>query len=252
MELTILGSGLYMPVKGRVASGFYLKIKNKRILVDMGAGVYHRLLQAGIDYASIDYIFITHIHLDHCADLFPFLFGRKEAFAQSAGRLPRVKILVPPGAKKFFQTVLNAQTFKKDVPQLAEFHQLTPGSRRFPFGIVKTVKVPHGEDFTSLAYRFVAGGKSVVFSGDMAFCDQFISFAKEADVLVVEAAASKTGSLNHLDYKTAGIIAARAGVKQLILTHYHPAITRQPYWRAIRRNFKGKIVLAKDLKKLKV
>ena len=28
MELTILGSGLYMPVKGRVASGFYLKIKN--------------------------------------------------------------------------------------------------------------------------------------------------------------------------------------------------------------------------------
>ncbi len=48
-------------------------------LIILGSGTIRRMLEAGITYHDIDYIFYTHIHPDHVSDLVPFIFTSKYA-----------------------------------------------------------------------------------------------------------------------------------------------------------------------------
>ncbi|MER2064609.1 MAG: MBL fold metallo-hydrolase, partial [Alkalibacterium sp.] len=64
-------------------------------------------------------------------------------------------------------------------------------------------------------------GKVLVFTADSGYIEEFIPFAKEADLLLADSNFYK-GMENHSVHMTAkecGRIAARAEVKQLILTH---------------------------------
>ena len=74
MELTILGSGTCVPSLKRGSPGLLLKVNNKYIILDFGAGGLRRLLEIGVTYHDIDYCCFTHTHPDHMADLLPFLF----------------------------------------------------------------------------------------------------------------------------------------------------------------------------------
>ena len=69
MEITILGSGCGIPSLVRSAPGILIKIKNHPLLFDSGAGTLVRLLKTGVNYKDLEYIFYTHLHSDHCADL---------------------------------------------------------------------------------------------------------------------------------------------------------------------------------------
>jgi len=77
MELTVLGSGSANQSKTRRCSGYLLKTMGKLFLIDAGAGVYTAMSEQGIDVASLDAIFISHMHIDHINDLPILLFARK-------------------------------------------------------------------------------------------------------------------------------------------------------------------------------
>ena len=73
MKLTILGTGTIIPSLKRNASGYFLNIGGDNVLVDCGSGVLRQLIKAKINYNDLDYIFITHRHTDHIADLVSIL-----------------------------------------------------------------------------------------------------------------------------------------------------------------------------------
>ncbi|MBI5183158.1 MAG: ribonuclease Z, partial [Nitrospinae bacterium] len=75
MDLIIIGSGTCVPSKRRGSPGLVIKTGRKILLFDSGSGTLGRLIQIGISYRDIDYIFYSHIHPDHVADLVPFLFA---------------------------------------------------------------------------------------------------------------------------------------------------------------------------------
>jgi ribonuclease BN (tRNA processing enzyme) len=101
---------------------------------------------------------------------------------------------------------------------------------------ITTVSVMHGHAVPALALRFDSPDGSVVFSGDTAVNDNLIGLAQGADVLVHQVADLKylerhgfTGdalqrmAALHTDVSEVGAVAERAGVGELILTHYLPA-----------------------------
>jgi ribonuclease BN (tRNA processing enzyme) len=108
----------------------------------------------------------------------------------------------------------------------------------------------------------------VVISGDTAYAPELGEFAKGADVLVhevmylpgIEALLKRLPNAKRLREhlmvahtlpEDVGKIAAQAGVKTLVLTHFvpgdDPSITDEQWSADIRKHFKGQIIVGKDL-----
>jgi ribonuclease BN (tRNA processing enzyme) len=101
---------------------------------------------------------------------------------------------------------------------------------------VTALPVMHGHVMPALAYRFDTADGSVVFSGDTTADDGLIALAQGADVLVHQVAdlgylerhgvtgeALRRMAGLHTDVSEVGSVAERAGVGELILSHYLPA-----------------------------
>ena len=99
MELIILGSGTCVPSLKRSSPALIIKAGGKVLLFDSGSGTIRRMLEAGITYHDIDYIFYTHIHPDHVSDLVPFIFTSKYA---EQPRIKNLDIIGGKGVKKIF------------------------------------------------------------------------------------------------------------------------------------------------------
>ena len=101
----------------------------------------------------------------------------------------------------------------------------------------------------SIAYRVeIPGGASVVYSGDTDYCDTLIELARDADLLICEAALPddlKVGG--HLAPSLAGRVAAAARVHQLMLTHFYPQCDQADIVSQCRQTYSGPLLLAEDL-----
>ncbi|MBP1635784.1 MAG: metallo-beta-lactamase superfamily protein [Acidobacteria bacterium] len=122
----------------------------------------------------------------------------------------------------------------------------------------------------SFAYRFETADRSIVISGDTSYAESVRELARGADVLVHEAlyapywqrpgapqppAVVRHILASHTDAADAGRLAAEAGVKTLVLTHFVPsdppdAVTDEQWLEAASRHFKGQVILGKDLMEL--
>lgn len=132
---------------------------------------------------------------------------------------------------------------------------------------VTGVLVDHGICFPSYAFRFDTPHGSVVFSGDTALCDNVVTLAKGADVLVHEAVDlaffqgegfSKTLlahlTSSHTDISAVPSVAQAAGVPVVIVTHLAPgSFVTNAQWLAAaqagakKAGYTGKIVIGEDL-----
>ena len=101
---------------------------------------------------------------------------------------------------------------------------------------VTAIAVTHGHAIPALAYRFDTADGSVVFSGDTTTNDDLITLAQGAEILVHQVAdlaylerhgvtgeALRRMAALHTDVSEVGSVAERAGVHELILSHYLPA-----------------------------
>lgn len=132
---------------------------------------------------------------------------------------------------------------------------------------VTAILVQHAPVFPALAYRFDTPSGSVVFSGDTGPCDNVARLARDADYLVHEvidvgSIADRVAKLpnrdnivnhlteSHTSPEDAGRIAARAGVKTLILSHLVPGdseIAEEKWEARARAEFDGEVVCGVDL-----
>jgi ribonuclease BN (tRNA processing enzyme) len=128
---------------------------------------------------------------------------------------------------------------------------------------VRAVRVMHGRAVPALAYRFDTADGSVVFSGDTTANENLIALARGADILVHQVA-----DLDYLrrhgtdepemarmaalltDVTQVGGVAERAGVRELILSHYLPAdpraITGEEWARRAGQGFTGRTTAGHD------
>jgi ribonuclease BN (tRNA processing enzyme) len=282
VQVQVLGSGGPELADKRASSSYLVWIDGKpRVLVDIGGGAALRFGESGATVADLDVILLTHLHADHTSDL-PALV--KASFFEERSRpLP---IYGPPGNKLMPSTVTFVRTLFDSTrgayrylgdflnPLTKDTYKLQPhdmeevrgklGTSRKPENEIRyvfanerlqamAVRVAHGA-LPALAWRIDAGGKRIVFSGDMNGEGGGLErLAQEANLLIAhnavpENAAGVERGL-HMPPSVIGHLAREAGVKQLVLSHRmrrtlgHETETIE----AIKKNYAGPVIFANDL-----
>lgn len=103
MKFTFLGTSAGVPTKKRNVSGLAIGLEREKgwCLVDCGEGTQHQLLHTPYSLVSLEAIFITHVHGDHCYGLPGIL-----ASAGMAGRKTPIKVIAPASIKEFIDVIL--------------------------------------------------------------------------------------------------------------------------------------------------
>ena len=213
-----------------------------------------RLQETGTTIFDISYIFYSHFHPDHKAELVPFLFATK--YPDGNQRKKPLTIIAANGFSQFYNGLKTAYgtwiELKPGLLQTVELHNIGPDSRRLADFTVDSLPVEHNQE--SLAYRFTSpDGKSVVYSGDTDYSDNLVRLAKNTDLLICESALPDQLKVDgHLTPSIAGEIATQANVSKLVLTHFYPECDPVDIKKQCRKTYSGPLVLAQDLMKIKI
>jgi ribonuclease BN (tRNA processing enzyme) len=277
-QLVLLGTGGGPTPKAlRAAPSMALMIGGQLHIIDAGNGVARQAALAGLPLKNLAHVWITHLHNDHVADAFtlPWL-------AWSGALTTPVAVHGPKGMKQMARDWLRfarvdietrmADEGRPDLRKMISVAEVAPGVQLDSSGLkVTAARVEHPPLFDSFAYRFDWAGKSVVWSGDTRPCQALIDLARGADFLVQEvmylpamerliASESNAPSLrahllaSHTLAEQAGEIAAAAGVKTLVLSHFVPggdaSVTDEMWQAAAAKAFPGRIIVGRDLMRL--
>ena len=269
LEVVVLGSGGPRAF-GRAGSSFLVVVEGRpRILVDAGPGAFLRIGELRLDLGKVDTVLLTHLHIDHSADLAAFFNARAltsdgpisyRIFGpDGSGLFPKtsrfVDLLVGDGGAFAYQKTFGADesfvvhdlTIRMDSPRTKIVDE--DGL------LVEEIATHHG-DCPSVAYRISYKGAAVVFSGDMdaSALPNLVQLAKNADLLIFNCAVlDPPGSPSQLyelytPPKKIGEAARASGVKSLLLSHLAPDVERQED--AVRKSigaaFGGPVEFASD------
>lgn len=260
---------------GRNNPSTLVLINDVPYVIDCGYGTSRQLLAAGVSLNRLRYIFITHHHSDHNLE-----YGTLFYNSWITGLPARVDAYGPTGLEKMTRDFFNYMKFdidtrivdegRPDPRNLISAHDFNKQGVVLVNDDVKVsaALVRHPPIKQAYAYRFDAKDRSVVISGDTAYAPELAEFAKGADVLVhevmylpgVEAMVRRLPNATrlrahllaaHTVSEDVGRIAAQAGVKTLVLSHFvpgdDPSITDDQWAQDVRKHFKGQIIVGKDL-----
>jgi ribonuclease BN (tRNA processing enzyme) len=252
-----------------------LLIDGVPFVVDCGQGVARQLVRAGVPLNSLRYVFLTHMHSDHNLELGGLLYS-----AWATGLKDQVRVFGPPTldemTRAFFEYMrfdIETRIQDEGKPDLRKLVQTQVIERDGVILQSEQVKVTaarnvHPPIHHSYALRFDTSDRSIVLSGDTNRSDAVIALAKGADVLVHEvlyipgvdemvkrvpnAATLREHLLaSHTTTEDVGRVAAAAGVKKLVLSHFvpgdDPSITDEMWLQGVRKHSSGDVVVGKDL-----
>ena len=248
MKLTILGSGTCVPSLKRNASGYLLEADDKKVLIDCGSGILLQLERTGNSYKDIDALFLTHGHPDHFADLMPWI--QALFYTPNFTREKDLSIIAPEGFRQYYDKAIGSILGESKDFRVV-FMEASDKMNYGPWSILTTATV-HSDD--SLAYRFEQGGRSVVFSGDADYDQGIINLSEEADLLIADCSFPDAMKVKgHLSAKECGLLAQKAEVKKLVLSHIYPSGTPdKDRITEAKEHFKGDVILAEDLMEIEV
>lgn len=242
MKLIILGSGTCVPSLKRSAPGYYLEAESRQILIDCGSGTLLQLEKLGKSYKDIDAVFITHPHPDHVAGIMPLIHA---LLATPLFKREKDLFLIgPKGFKKFYKDCIASvmgrpKTFSIQIIEIEDKMDYPPFQ-------IFTAGTLHSEN--SIAFRFEHKCKSLVITGDADYNHGIIELSKNSDILIADSSFPESMKVRgHMTSRECGLVAQKAGVKKLLLSHLHslpfPDTDRL---KECRQVFNGDVSLAED------
>jgi len=273
--VVFLGTGTPGPTPNRQGPGLAVIAGDKAYLVDVGVGVVRQASAAysngvrALEPRGLDIAFVSHLHSDHTLglpDLFltPWVMGRKTP----------VELYGPPGIAAMAENILKA--YAEDIHirttgleqanttgYKVNAHELKPGLAYQDANVkVTAFQVPHGSWPVAFGYRFDAGGRSIVYSGDTAPSENVVQACNGCDLLIHEvyvgAPANGTQpperwaqymAAFHTSAVQLADIATRARAKTLVITHcvFMSGTTDADLIGTLRKGYGGTVIIAHDL-----
>ena len=218
MRLTVVGCAGSFPGPDSPASCYLLEADDFRLVIDFGNGSLGALQKyAGL--SGVDAVCLSHLHADHCVDLYSYSVARTY---HPDGQLPTIPVYGPAGTAERIG-LLHGPDGDGELMKRFAFEVLEPGKLTIgPFD-VELAHVNHPVE--TFAYRFTYGGRALVYTGDTGETEAVPELARGADVFLSEAAFLEGEDLPpnlHLTGRQAASYASRAGVGKLVLTHLMP------------------------------
>ncbi|MBN2365833.1 MAG: MBL fold metallo-hydrolase [Calditrichaeota bacterium] len=245
--MKFLGTGTIRSGPDQFGSSVLIKTLQGNILLDCGPGTLIRLKQLGFEPGDIKYIFLTHFHPDHVADLIPLIFVRVN---QLSAPDRDIQIWGPPGLNRYMDGMNSAYGKWMEKPGYT-CKELIESPMNFEDFRVTWLKVFHNNE--SIGYRFEFGQSAVAFSGDSGFCPELVMLASGTHTTVLECAfPDGSGIKTHLTPQIAGEVAKQARPGQLLLTHIYPETLKENPEAVIRTYYNGTIKLVRDLDTFKI
>jgi ribonuclease BN (tRNA processing enzyme) len=215
MRLTVVGCAGSFPGPDSPASSYLLEADGFRLVVDLGNGALGGL-QKHVGLFDVDAVALSHLHTDHCVDLYSYAIARTYP---PGGPRPPIPVYGPAGTRERIAGI-HGPGDDDGLMDRFSFSTLTPGSLEIGPFRVTTAHMNHPVE--TFGFRFTYDGRSIAYSGDTGPTDALVSLAEGADVLVCEASFLDAPGLPpdlHLTARQAADHARRAGVGQLMLTH---------------------------------
>jgi len=242
MKLIVLGSGTCVPSLTRSAPAYYLEAEARKILVDCGSGTLLQLEKIHRSYKDIDAVFVTHPHPDHVAGIMPLIHA---LLATPLFKREKDLFLIgPKGFKKFYEKCV-ASIMGKPKTFSIQIIEIEDKLDYPPFQIF-TAGTVHSEN--SIAFRFEHRGKSVVITGDTDYDEGIIELSRDSDLLIADCSFPEfMKARGHMTPRECGLVAQKAGVKKLLLSHLHTLpVTDNDRLRECQQVFNGDVSLAED------
>jgi len=219
LDVTILGSSDAFCSGGHPHATYLVETRQAIVLVDCGPTVLLALKRQAVDTASIDFVVISHMHGDHFAGL-PFLLLE---YIWERPRTRPLLVLGPRGIRDRVWALMHA-LYPDIIPDTLaftlEFIELEPERPATIADVeIYPVRVPHQDEDVSLAVRFMAGGKQLLYSGDSPWDDRFINLARGVDLFLCECTAYDEPMGRHIQWTTLKPLLPRLECRRLVLIH---------------------------------
>lgn len=275
-RLILLGTaGGPRPRRKRSGSAQAIVSGNRITIVDCGYGVARQMVLAGLPLRQLRHVFITHHHSDHNVDL-----GALLQLAWVSGLTSPVDCWGPQPTQQMLKDYLRYQAHdialrtrdegRTPLAPLIRGHDVKGDGLVLDDGQVRVTatKVPHPPLALALAYRFDTADRSIVISGDTRESEDLVQLAQGADVLVHEVMLAgrvhemlkslpdrerlaRSVISHHTTAEQVGRVAAAAGVKMLVLSHFVPAedpdVTDEEWIAPVREHYSGAVIVGRDL-----
>lgn len=249
MRVTVLGSSGGSPTRANPASGYLVSSDETAIWLDAGTGTFMALADL-VDPGTLSAVVISHIHVDHCSDLFG-LYGYL-AYGPS-GTVP-IRVFVPEGAAAHLAAFARAGDDHAyhtvlDVVEVHADDEAAVGDATLRFGAA-------AHSVPGLVTRVDIGDGALAYSGDTGPGSDLASVAAGADLLLCEAsipgARDERSHPYHLTAQEAGAAAAAAGVGRLVLTHFATGVDPVTAVDEARSEFAGTVDAARPGKTFEI
>jgi len=289
--ITLGTAGGPLPRADRAQSSNLLIVNGTLYLIDAGGAVTMRIVQSGNDFRKVSKIFITHPHSDHDDGLATLLNSQWEQQSPPADIYGGGVEALVKGAIVYLQPNADirwSEGKKRPMAEAFRGHDVSPGMIYQDTNVKVTAventhfhfqpEDPAYSKYHSYSYRFETPDKVVFFTGDTGPSDAVVELAKGADIYVTETTSpddvvelykkngtwqqktpgEQEGFLRHMHEEHVtptdiGKMAAKAGVKSVVMSHLGPSLTpNDDYQRFIdeaKKYYSGPITIAKDLMK---
>lgn len=222
LSLTVLGCTTAIPHPASPAAGYLVEWGRTALLLDIGQGVVRRL-EGVYDPLALAGVIVGHMHADHFLDL----AGLRYLFPWGQPAIDRLPVHLPPHGRLrldalaaaiserpgFFDDAYAVEEYDPDLPL-----QVGPLTVRFMQG-------RHYVPAWSVSIEAPDGAR-LVYTGDTGPSEAITEFARDADLLLVEAAlrlpTQDDPERGHLTAEEAIDLATRAEVRAALLVHYSP------------------------------
>lgn len=274
-----------IPTPARSEPAHLLEWHDQTILVDAGDGVSRQLSRAHVQLGAITTVFLSHLHFDHTGGLFALIGMRFQGSGPVCGVMT---IYGPPGTRRMVDGLLAAiqpgsalmplDPPKVNVVELRDGSKVTIGDVQVTaasnshYAIWKS----DGPKPVALSFRFDVPDRSIVYTGDTGVSGSVERLARGADLLVSEIMDADTAlntikksyplapdflfsfvrehfTKEHLSADDIGLLASRARVRSLVLTHFGGATGDKAQidrlTRAIASHYRGPIHFANDMER---
>ena len=266
-----LGTGGPAPNPETSGPSTAVVVGTRVFVFDAGPGIMRRMAAAGLPIDGVASLFLTHLHSDHT-------LGVPDVILTTwvMGRRAPMSIVGPPGTRAMTDHLMAA--WAEDIGVRTEgLERGQPGGQRIAVrettggtvydsaGVrIRAILVVHGSWPTALGYVIETPRRRIVISGDTRPSAAIEQAARGADLLVHEVyplvrlrPEHRPGGETWVAYMKAfhtsdeelGAIAARAGVKLLVVVHVvRMGGTDDEVLAGIRRGgYSGAVAIARDL-----